>query len=157
MINDLLDLGRIEAGFDARNEIVPILAIIQYAVDGLIGRSQEKSQELALDFPDESPPVLGNPVRLRQMVSNLISNAIKYTPENGKISVSSRAEGNQIIIQVSDNGPGIPSADQPYIFDKFYRASNIPNDTPGTGLGLAIVKSIVENHLGRIWVESEVG
>jgi signal transduction histidine kinase len=58
---------------------------------------------------------------------------------------------------VIDNGPGIPATDQPYIFDKFYRGSNIPMDTPGTGLGLAIVKSIVDNHLGRIWVDSATG
>lgn len=157
LINDLLDLGRIEAGFDARNEIVPLSAIIHYAVDGLLNRSQEKSQEIILDVPDMMPHVLGNPVRLQQMVSNLLSNAIKYTPHGGVIRVKARAEGGQIIIQILDNGPGIPPADQPYIFDKFYRASNVSSDIPGTGLGLAIVKSIVENHLGRIWVESVPG
>jgi two-component system, OmpR family, phosphate regulon sensor histidine kinase PhoR len=87
----------------------------------------------------------------------LISNAIKFTPPRGKILVSAKAEQGQIIVQVSDNGPGIPVADQPYIFDKFYRASNVPQDTPGTGLGLAIVRSIVENHQGRIWVNSLPG
>jgi len=157
LINDLLDLGRIEAGFDARNEIVPLQAIIQYAVDGLANRSQEKSQELQLIVPDDLPPVLGNPVRLRQMLSNLISNAVKYTQEGGQITITARAEGNQVITQVIDNGPGVPPTDQPYIFDKFYRASNIQTGTSGTGLGLAIVKSIVENHMGRIWVDSVVG
>jgi two-component system phosphate regulon sensor histidine kinase PhoR len=157
LINDLLDLGRIEAGFDARKEIVPFATIIQYAIDGLKSRSQEKSQEMAVDVQEDLPLVLGNPVRLRQMLSNLIANAIKYTPEGGKVQIYARAEGGQIILQVSDNGPGIPAADQPYIFDKFYRASNVPTDTPGTGLGLAIVKSIVENHLGRIWVDSTLG
>lgn len=157
LINDLLDLGRIEAGFDARNEIVPFSAIIHYAVDGLRGRAQQKSLELQLEIPDVLPQVLGNPVRLRQMLSNLISNSIKYTPDSGQVIIRAQAEGEQIILQVSDNGPGIPPADQPYIFDKFYRASNIPSDTPGTGLGLAIVKSIVENHQGRIWVDSNIG
>ncbi|MEW5871995.1 MAG: ATP-binding protein [Chloroflexota bacterium] len=157
LINDLLDLGRIEAGFDARNEIVPFSAIIHYAVDGLRSRAQQKSLELRLEIPETLPQVLGNPVRLRQMLSNLISNSIKYTPENGQVTIRAQAESEQIILQVSDNGPGIPPADQPYIFDKFYRASNIPSDTPGTGLGLAIVKSIVENHQGRIWVDSNLG
>ncbi|MBN2547534.1 MAG: GAF domain-containing protein [Anaerolineales bacterium] len=157
LINDLLDLGRIEAGFDARKEIVPFAAVIQYAVDGLRGRSQEKAQEIILDVPEHLPQVLGNPVRLRQMISNLITNAIKYTPEGGKVLVNAHAEGEQIILQVTDNGPGIPPTDQPFIFDKFYRASNVPVDAPGTGLGLAIVKSIVENHQGRIWVESSLG
>lgn len=157
LINDLLDLGRIEAGFDARKEIVPFAAIILYAVDGLRNRSQERGQEMVLDVSENLPQVLGNPVRLRQMVSNLIANAIKFTPDKGKVLVSARAEGEQIILQVTDNGPGIPPTDQPYIFDKFYRASNVPMDAPGTGLGLAIVKSIVENHQGRIWVESNLG
>ena len=157
LINDLLDLGRIEAGFDARKEIVPFAGIIHFAVDGLKSRADEKSLELTLDIPEELPQVLGNPVRLRQLLNNLLANAIKYTPNHGKIRIYAHAEGGQIILQISDNGPGIPPADQPYIFDKFYRASNVPNDTPGTGLGLAIVKSIVENHLGRIWVESNIG
>ena len=157
LINDLLDLGRIEAGFDTRKEVVSLTSIVQYAADGLVGRANEKSLQLAIAMPDNLPAVLGNPVRLRQMLSNLISNAIKFTPPGGKITVTSRAEAGQVIIQVSDTGPGIPNADQPYIFDKFYRGSNTPIDMPGTGLGLAIVRSIVENHMGRIWVESTPG
>jgi two-component system NtrC family sensor kinase len=157
LINDLLDLGRIEAGFDVRKEIVPISPIIHYAIDGLRGRASEKSLEMRVEIRDDLPHVLGNPVRLRQMASNLVSNAIKYTPAGGNISISAHAEDGQIILQVADNGPGIPANDQPYIFDKFYRASNVPLDAPGTGLGLAIVKSIVENHLGRIWVDSALG
>ena len=157
LINDLLDLGRIEAGFDARKEIMPFSAIIHYAVDGIKGRADEKKQTMILDVPDDLPEVLGNPVRLKQMISNLIANAIKYTAQGGKVKIIAHAEGEQIILQVIDTGPGIPPTDLPYIFDKFYRASNIQADTPGTGLGLAIVKSIVENHLGRIWVESALG
>lgn len=157
LINDLLELGRIEAGFDTRKEVVPISAILHYAVDGMQSRASEKSLELITDIPDDLPQVLGNPVHLRHMVGHLINNAIKYTPERGKVCVSAHSEGEQIITQVSDNGLGIPPTDQPYIFDKFYRGSNIPIDSPGTGLGLAIVNSIVENHLGRIWVDSTLG
>jgi len=157
LINDLLDLGRIEAGFDSRNEVVSVPEIIHYALDSLRNRATEKSQELIENIPEDLPQVLGNPVRLRQVVSNLIINAIKYTPEKGNVTVNARSEGGQIILQVTDNGIGIPPADQPYIFDKFYRASNLPTNTPGTGLGLAIVKSIVENHLGRVWVDSTLG
>jgi PAS domain S-box-containing protein len=157
LINDLLDLGRIEAGFDARKEIVPLGAIINYAIEGLRSRLTEKDQNLVTEIPAKLPTVLGNPVRLRQLMGNLIGNAIKYTPTHGEITVRGHAEEGQIIIQVNDNGPGIPPTDQPYIFDKFYRASNVPLDTPGTGLGLAIVKSIVDNHQGRIWVDSVVG
>jgi len=157
LINDLLDLGRIEAGFDARKEIVPLPAIIAYTIEGLRSRIEEKNHQVTVAVPSDLPPVLGNPVRLRQLMGNLINNAIKYTPPNGKIVVEARAEEGQLILRVVDNGPGIPPADQPYIFDKFYRASNVPADIPGTGLGLAIVKSIVENHQGRIWVDSTVG
>lgn len=157
LINDLLDLGRIEAGFDAGKEIAPIGAIIHYAVEGLRSRLAEKEQQLTLEISENLPPTLGNPVRLRQLIGNLLGNSIKYTPSRGKIAVRAHAEAEQIIIQISDNGPGIPPADQPYIFDKFYRASNVQQDTPGTGLGLAIVKSIVENHQGRIWVDSTPG
>ncbi len=157
LINDLLDLGRIEAGFDVRKELIPFSAIMHYTVDGVRARSQEKHQELVVDVPEDLPEVLGNPIRLRQMFNNLVTNAIKYTPENGRVEIFARAQTGQIILQVKDNGPGIPPSDQPYIFDKFYRASNVPLETPGTGLGLAIVKSIVDNHLGRIWFASTLG
>lgn len=157
LINDLLDLGRIEAGFDSRKEVVPMQIMLRYAIDGLRMRAQEKEQSLILQTDESLPPTIGNPIRLRQMLSNLINNAIKYTPKGGEIHIHGHAEGGQLIIEVSDNGPGIPLSDQPYIFDKFYRGSNIGKDIAGTGLGLAIVKSIVENHQGRIWVESTPG
>lgn len=157
LINDLLDLGRIEAGFDARKEVVPLSAIIHYAIDSLRNRIAEKSQQVILDVPEDLPQVLGNPIRLRQMASNLLNNSIKYTPEGGEISIRIKAEDRQLILQVADNGPGIPPSDQPYIFDKFYRGSNVTSEIPGSGLGLAIVKSIVDNHQGRIWVDSAVG
>jgi two-component system NtrC family sensor kinase len=100
--------------------------------------------------------VLGNPIRLRQMLDNLIGNAVKYTPEGGTVAIKMSVEQEQLITSVKDSGIGIPLSDQAHIFDKFYRASNAPKSVPGTGLGLAIVKSIVDNHEGRIWVESKV-
>lgn len=157
LINDLLELGRIEAGFDTRKEIVPLGSLIQYAVEDLMSRAHEKEQQISIEIEENLPKILGNPIRLRQMVTNLTMNAIKYTQPEGKIWIRARSEGDQVILQFADNGPGIPLADQPFIFDKFYQASNIPPDTPGTGLGLAIVKSIIDNHQGRIWVESTVG
>ena len=157
LINDLLDLGRVEAGFDACKEVVHLPPIIHEVLDSLHKRITEKEQRLILDLPQDLPAVIGNPIRLRQMVSNLINNAIKYTPNHGQISIRSQAEDGQVIIQIQDNGPGILPADQPFVFDKFYRGSNIPYDTPGSGLGLAIVQSIVQNHQGRIWLESTPG
>jgi two-component system NtrC family sensor kinase len=157
LINDLLELGRIEAGFDTRKELIPFQNLIEITIEELKAQIEEKNQIFIKDVPDKLPAVLGNPIQLRQMLSNLLGNAIKNTPTGGRIVLHARAEGEQIIVQVSDTGPGIPPADQPYIFDKFYRASNISSDIPGTGLGLAIVKSVVENHLGRVWVDSALG
>lgn len=156
LINDLLDLGKIEAGFDTLKETISLSDIVHYSVDGLIVRLSDADQRLTLAL-DESLKVLGNPIRLRQMVSNLVHNAMKYSGQGGEIQVRLLDESHQAVMQVQDNGPGIPLSDQPYIFDKFYRASNVPTDVQGTGLGLAIVKSIVENHQGRIWVDSAPG
>ncbi|MBN1669315.1 MAG: GAF domain-containing protein, partial [Anaerolineales bacterium] len=157
LINDLLELGRIESGFDARKEFVPLAPVVQFAADGMDDFRQEKGHSLVLELSDQSPKVFGDPARLRQLVDALLENAIRYTSRGGKIHVDLRSENEQVILQVTDNGPGIPPADQPYIFDKFYRANNIPPDVPGSGLGLAIVKSIVDNHQGRVWVDSSLG
>lgn len=157
LVNDLLDLGRIEAGFDTRKDEVSLEQILQFTVDNLGRQIIDKKLDFSVSIDPDIPVLRGNPIRLRQMVDNLLVNAVKYTPENGKVAVSLRREDSQVVLEVSDTGVGIPATDQPHIFEKFYRASNAPKGTPGTGLGLAIVRSIVENHQGRIWVESSVG
>lgn len=157
LINDLLDLGRIEAGFDIGKEIVTLTNIVHFSLDGLEAFAAQKGQKISVEAPEEIPPVRGNPVRLQQMLTNLIHNAIQYTPPGGEIRIRLRLESDQVIAEITDNGPGIPPADQPYVFDKFYRVSNQPGSVNGTGLGLAIVKSIVEDHQGRVWVDSTLG
>jgi PAS domain S-box-containing protein len=157
LINDLLDIGSIEAGVDTRREFVQLEGILRYTIDMLHGQLNEKHINIRTDVAPTLPAVRVNPIRLRQVFDNIIGNAIKYSHANGEVYVSIRAEGDQIILQVTDHGLGIPPADQPHIFDKFYRASNIVADVEGSGLGLAIVKNIVENHQGRIWVESTLG
>jgi two-component system phosphate regulon sensor histidine kinase PhoR len=157
LVDDLLDLGRIEAGFDTRKEPIQLDQVIHYSADGLRGRLAEKGDHLQINLPPSFPPILANPVQMRQMVDNLMDNALKYTPAGGTISVEGHVEQNQVILQISDNGIGIPALDLPYIFDKFYRASNTAPEMSGTGLGLSIVRSIVENHQGRVWVDSTVG
>ncbi|HLC34953.1 MAG TPA: ATP-binding protein [Anaerolineales bacterium] len=156
LITDLVHLGRIEAGLDTQQDLVDLSALAGYAADSLRLRSENKGIHLEVDLPPDLPAVAGNPVRLRQMINNLIDNAIKFTPENGRVTVSTHLEENQVLLLVSDTGVGIPTPEQPYIFNKFYRASNVEDGT-GSGLGLSIVKSIVEVHGGRIWVESTVG
>jgi two-component system, OmpR family, phosphate regulon sensor histidine kinase PhoR len=157
LVDDLLELGRIESGFDVRKESVLLNQIIHYSADGLKKSLAEKGHHLQLNVPQEMPAILANPVHMRQMMDHLLDNAIKYTEPGGTISVSVNLEENQIILEVCDTGIGIPAVDLPFIFDKFYRASNASAEVTGTGLGLAIVKSIVENHSGRIWVESAQG
>jgi len=157
LVDDLLNLGRIEAGFDTRKEMVLLDHILQYSIDSFKNRIAEKNQQLLIEMPKDMPKIFGNPVHLRQMTDNLIDNAIKYTPNSGVVHIHGALEGTQLILQISDSGVGIPGLDLPYIFDKFYRASNVAGEASGTGLGLAIVRSIVENHQGRIWVESTVG
>jgi len=157
LVADLLDLGRIEAGLDTSLEVTPISVLARYALDGLRGGAEMKQQEVTTVLSDDLPMVRGDPYRLRQLIGNLVENAIKYTPSGGEIAIAAAVEGDQVILRVRDNGPGIPAGDQPYIFDKFFRASNVPEETGGTGLGLSIVKSIVDSHQGRIWVDSELG
>lgn len=157
LISDLLDLGRIEAGLDARKELIDIRPLLRQSLDSFANFLSEKEQQLVVEIAPSTPQVWGNPVRLQQMIANLVSNAIKYTPKGGKLGVRAWPEDGQLILQVWDTGVGIPVAEQPYIFEKFYRASNLPEDVSGTGLGLTIVKSIVEDHQGRIWVESTPG
>ena len=157
LVSDLLDLGRIEAGLDSTHEETPISVLARYAVESMRVPAEAKGLSIELEVEDDLPMVNGDPIRLRQMIGNLLENAVKYTPSGGQVCLEANSEDSQIILRVLDDGPGIPPSDQPYLFDKFYRASNIPADVPGTGLGLSIVKSIVDHHNGRIWVDSQMG
>ena len=156
LVDDLLDLGRIEAGFDARKESIQLDPILRYIADNFQIQAEVKKQRLVLEIPERIPLVLANPIQIRTLLENLMDNAIKYTLPEGKITLRVLPTQKQIILQVVDTGAGIPAIDLPYVFDKFYRASNTDTAVSGTGLGLAIVKSIVENHNGRIWVDSTV-
>ncbi|HQU36293.1 MAG TPA: ATP-binding protein [Anaerolineales bacterium] len=157
LINDLLDLGSVEAGMDTRREFVHLDAILQYTLNMLQGTIKTKRIKVHTEITPSLPAIRANPIRLRQLLDNVVGNAIKYSHPGGEVNIAILAEGDQIILKVSDNGPGIPVEDQPHIFDKFYRGSNITENVTGSGLGLAIVKSIVDGHQGRIWVESAAG
>jgi signal transduction histidine kinase len=157
LVNDLLDLSRLEEGFDTRREFVRLENILKFALDTMEGQFNINDLKLKLDIGKELPELRGNPIRLRQLLDNLLSNAVKYSISGSTISVSLQAEDSQIIFRVKDEGVGIPQSEQVRIFEKFYRASNVPDQVGGSGLGLAIVKSIVDSHQGRIWVESAKG
>jgi two-component system NtrC family sensor kinase len=156
LINDLLELGSIEAGLDTRRELVQLDVLFQYSLDMLQGQIKSKRIKVQTEISESLPALQANPVRLRQVLDNVVGNAIKYSNKNGEVKVSIKAEGDQVILEVTDDGPGIPIIDQAHIFDKFYRGQNMDKQQ-GSGLGLAIVKSIVDAHQGRIWVESTVG
>lgn len=154
LITDLMDLGRVEADYDIQIQEVNLKEVIDQSIKNLDYQLNEKMQELVLSLPDQFPDILGNPLNLQRMISNLLENAIKFTPPFGKINLQCSVETNQLMLKISDNGPGIPLDDQPHIFDKFYRGSNLSQNIPGTGLGLSIVKSVVDKHHGRIWLDS---
>lgn len=157
LITDLLDLGRIESGLDKRREWVSLSSVIEYSRENFADQLEQKNLKLTLDISPNLPQIFGDAVRLRQVIDNLLGNAIRYTPEGGEISIIAREENEKVILQVSDTGYGIPPKDLPHIFDKFFRASNVVEDIAGSGLGLAIVKSVVENHQGRVWADSIQG
>jgi len=158
LVSDLLDLGRIEAEVRMDMEPCDLGAIVEKVVTGQQGQAELKKQALQMQVAPDLPPVQGNPLRLGQVVSNLVGNAIKYTPEGGHISVSVGVEEGQVVLTVEDDGIGIPQEDLAHVFDKFYRVKSPETDNIiGSGLGLSIVKSIVEKHRGRVWVRSEIG
>jgi PAS domain S-box-containing protein len=158
LIQDLLDLGKIEAGVGMEMDACQLDAIINKVVEDLRSQAESRRQRLDVELPPQLSPVLGNDLRLGQVVANLVGNAIKYTPDGGLISVRANNSNGQIVVSVQDTGIGIPPADQPYIFEKFYRVQSEETEgISGTGLGLAIVKSVVERHNGRVWVKSEPG
>ena len=155
LVNELLDLGRLEAGFDSRRESVQLESILTYSLGLFDPTIKDKRLRLMQEIGSQLPPLRANPIRIRQMIDNLLGNAVKYTPPDGNIWVTLREEDRQLIFEVKDTGPGIPRDEQTRIFEKFYRASNV-TAAKGSGLGLSIVKSIVDSYHGRVWVESTV-
>ncbi len=158
MIGDLLDLGRIEAEVRMDMEVCDMKDIIAKSVAGQENHAELKKQTIEVEIVPDLPSVLGNPLRLGQVLSNLVSNAVKYTPEGGHILVDASIKDGQAVVKIKDDGIGISKEDLPHIFDKFYRVDRPETEgIIGSGLGLSIVKTIVEKHRGRIWVDSEVG
>lgn len=159
LCTELLDLSRIESGLIVQEkEKLDIGKLLQDQVAFFQESAKEKDIQLELESLTEIQPVLANPGNMEEVLSNLISNAINYTPNKGTITISSKAEKKYLCITVSDTGFGIPKEDLDRIFERFYRVKNEKTrHIIGTGLGLPIVKSIVEAHNGKIKVESELG
>jgi PAS domain S-box-containing protein len=156
LIQDLLDVKRIDQGRLAvePRPLQPI-TLLSEAVEMLRLLAAASSLELALDAAEDLPRVLADPMRIQQVLSNLIGNAIKFTPRGGRIAVRCSRATDDVRFAVTDTGPGIPAEQLPHVFGQFWQGTR--SDRRGIGLGLAIAKGIVEAHHGRIWVESNVG
>ena len=158
-LNDLLDLSRIEAGHvELRLTDVSLPEVTAEALDNLRPQAEEKSLVLETKTPSQLAPVHGDRDKILQILTNLIHNAIKFTPSSGRISISLvPLQDSTIQVCVADTGCGIAAEEVPNVFDRFYRSDSVTTEARGAGLGLAITKNLVDLHRGRIWVESTVG
>jgi signal transduction histidine kinase len=158
-INDLLNLTRKKLRHGMEFEIFRLTDVIDNVVADMQILLKEKSITLSLYTDKPAHLILkGNPFSVEELYSNLLLNAIKYTPPEGKIELIVKSRLNHIISELSDNGIGILPEEQTKVFDEFYRGSNVPKDLhSGSGLGLSIAKQIIDNHKGKIWVNSEPG
>lgn len=160
MISDLLDIARIESGSSGQPlSKIRVDDLLEKIIAFMVAQATEKDQQLTLDVPAENiPPVIADPIALESVFGNLIANAIKYTPEKGKISVKADVEQGRVVVSVKDNGYGIEEQHLSKIFEKFYRIKDENTRLiNGTGLGLPIVKSLVEAAGGNIVVNSNPG
>jgi two-component system phosphate regulon sensor histidine kinase PhoR len=159
LTDDLLKLARIEAGkLEVEFRPVKLAELIEGCAETSLLKAKRKQLTLEIDVPSEMPAALGDASLLREVLQNLLDNAIQYTPTGGRVHVSASATSREAVVTVSDTGIGIPLADQERIFERFYRVDAARSrEEGGTGLGLSIAKHIVETHGGRLQVESEVG
>jgi len=156
LVVDLLTLSRLESGQkdqgEDRAEVAPLL---RESREVLVRKRGGESAEVVVEASEGVVAAI-TPLRLRQVVDNLVENSLRFTPADGRITVRGREEGNRVLIEVADTGMGIAANHLPHIFERFYKADPSRHD-PGTGLGLSIVKHIVETCRGTISVDSEVG
>jgi signal transduction histidine kinase len=158
LINDVLDLSKVEAG-QIELEVAPfsLREALERGVVMVRERATQEGVEVALADSPEVDVVDGDERRIRQVIFNLLANAVKFTPAGGAVDVSAAQVNGEVRISVADTGPGVPAADRERIFEEFQQTDLGVEQQEGTGLGLALSKRLVELHGGRIWVESELG
>jgi len=162
MVTDLLHLSRIDnATTQLDVELINFTAFITFILnrfDKMRSQAEEKKYELVRDYPINSVWIEIDTDKMTQVIDNILNNAIKYSPDGGKITVSMKTTDDQMILSIKDQGLGIPKQDLPKIFDRFYRVDRARSRAQGgTGLGLAIAKEIIKQHNGFIWAKSEYG
>jgi len=159
LTEDLLMLSKMDAErLELEVHGISVPQLIESCVETSHHRAAEKNLQISVNTPRDLPEIAGDRRRLAEVLQNLLDNAIQYTLAGGKIALSAERKGDEVIISVADTGIGIPRADQPRIFERFYRVDVARSrEAGGTGLGLSIAKHLVEVHGGRLWVESEVG
>ena len=162
MVTDLLHLSRIDNATSHLDvEMINFTAFITFILnrfDKMRGPDEEKKYELVRDYPITSVWIEIDTDKMTQVIDNILNNAIKYSPDGGKITVTMKTTDDQMILSISDQGLGIPKQDLPRIFDRFYRVDRARSRAQGgTGLGLAIAKEIIKQHEGFIWAKSEYG
>jgi signal transduction histidine kinase len=151
MVDDLLDASRLQAGGLSLNRAdVSLPQLAKRVADRFT--TQSKNHTILADFSEKFPILLADETRIEQVVSNLVSNALKYAPK-GEIRITGTLRPEQVIVCVSDEGQGIEAKDLPHIFDRFYRSTKAVKHTKGAGLGLYLARAIVEAHGGRIWAD----
>jgi two-component system phosphate regulon sensor histidine kinase PhoR len=161
LILDLLSIARLESGQEVyEHGPLPLPPLVESCVEAQRGRAKAKGQELTLDLRplDDDAVVVADEEAVRQILDNLIDNALKYTPQGGSVRVSCRPEGDSLAVEVADTGIGIPRDDLPRVFERFYRVDKARSrELGGTGLGLSIVKHLVQSIGGQITVDSRLG
>ena len=158
MVNELLDLARIESGGPLLLlDDVDMGRVVAESTERLRSFAERQGLRLVVDVPDDLPRVRGDEARIGQVVVNLVHNAVKFSDEDGDVGVRVRNDGSELVVSVEDHGIGIPKADQARIFERFYKVDRARVRGGGTGLGLSIARNVLQQHGGRIWVESEEG
>jgi len=159
LTEDLLMLSKMDAErLELEVHAISVPQLIESCVETSQHRAAEKNLQVSMNLPAGIPEIAGDRRRIAEVLQNLLDNAVQYTLPGGKIVLSAEAKGNEVVFTVADTGIGIPRAEQPRIFERFYRVDVARSrEAGGTGLGLSIAKHLVEAHGGRVWVESEVG
>ena len=157
-IDELLDMARGEIGMlQLRIEAVDIIKLLQETTSSMIPRASNQGQFLVLDLPSSLPVIQADFTRVQQVVTNLLDNALKFTPRGGKVVVKAKEKDKSLVIEVRDTGRGIYKKDQERLFDPYYRLENGEDHVSGLGIGLALCKTLIDLHGGNIWVKSQVG